>query len=69
MVTCNKIDDIDNAKAIEFHKKNLGNFKSKFFEILSKTIECLPEEQAGIELEAEVLRVKYNEKLMKYISK
>ena len=63
----NKIEDIQNPKAIEFHEQNynkfIRSFRNKLADAMSTTSTDKSEQLMA---EAEALRYKYNKKLREY---
>jgi hypothetical protein len=67
---CNKatrIEDIQNPKAIEFHKQNLAKFKSAYWNKLADAMKTTSDDKSSdLKADAEALRVKYNKRLREY---
>lgn len=68
MATVNKIEDIKNERAKEFHKKYKIEHDRKFFELQGKAIFAAADKKAEYLAEAASVRKKYNQKLLEYIA-
>ena len=62
----NKVEDIKNERAREFHRKNLASFKNKYYEALEKTVDSDAETRAEAQAKAEKIKMDYNVKLAAY---
>lgn len=63
----NKVEDIKNERAREFHSKNLTSFKNKYYGALEKTINSDAETRAEAQAKAEKIKRDYNVKLAAYV--
>jgi hypothetical protein len=64
----NKVEDIKNEKAKEYHAKHLNAFKTKYYEHLGKAINATADKRAEYLADAAALKDKYNKALLIYIA-
>ena len=61
------VEEINNPKAIAFHKENLLAFKKAYWAKLSKAFDTVDKEkEAELKQDAENIRIKYNKRLREY---
>jgi PHP family Zn ribbon phosphoesterase len=68
MSTVNCVSKIKNELAREFHEQNLADFKKKFYEALSKTINATEEKKLEAQYTCDNIKQKYNQRLREYIA-
>jgi hypothetical protein len=64
----NKVEDIKNERAREFHSKNLASFKNKYYAALEKTVDSDFETSSKAEAKAAKIKKEYNAKLAAYVA-
>lgn len=68
MTGVNKVDDIKNERAREFHNKYLASFKAKYYAELRKAIDGNAEDKENASDKAYSIKQEYNAKLAAYVS-